>query len=142
MVHLGFGIGSRDSAFFLADRLRLKFAGLRERLLSSKISNLRVIQSFIGKCSHVRLLFPASSLFTLRCRRLEPTLGSESSPLPPEVEVAFWSFDSFTQPIPFRLQQLLSLRLSTDASGFGWGAIVSLPSGSTEIRVYWSLKLF
>jgi hypothetical protein len=145
MVHLGFGIDSRDSSFFLTDRTRRKFAGLRERLLSTKQANLKDIQSFVGKCNHLRLLFPATSLFTIRCRRLEPSLTDEPSSLSQDVldEVAFWSFvDSFTQPIPYRLQQHLTLRLFTDASGFGWGAIVDLPSGNVEIRDYWTSQLF
>ena len=145
MIHLGFGIDSRISSYFLTEKYRQKFRILRERLLSTKSADLRDIQSFVGKCNHLRLLFPASSLFTIRCRRLESSLGPEPSSIPQDVldEISFWSFvESFTQPVPYRLQQHLSLHLYTDASGFGWGAKVDLPSGNTEIRDYWSSQLF
>ena len=51
-------------------------------------------------------------------------------------EVAFWAFfDASFEPVPFLLQQHISFRLHTDASGFGWGAYVSLPSGPLELRL-------
>ena len=144
MVHLGFGIDSKTSTYFLTEKKRTKFRGLRDQLMSSKVATLKDIQRFVGKCNHLRLLFPASSLFTIRCRRLESSLLETPSPLPPAVvdEIAFWTFvDSCTDPIPFRLQQHLTLRLFTDASGYGWGAQADLPSGRVVFRDYWTTKL-
>ena len=145
IIHLGFGIDSRTNSFFLPEKLRRKVRVLRELLLREKKATERQIQSWIGKCNHLKQVFPAASLFTLRCRLLEPSLGVEPSPLPQDVldEISFWSFvDSMTEPIPFRLQRHLTLSLATDASGSGWGAIVSLPSGQRELRDYWRSDLF
>ena len=145
MIHLGFGIDSSTSTYFITDRMRTKFRGLRDQLLSAKVANLKDIQRFVGKCNHLRLVFPASSLLTIRCRRLESSLAEVPSPLPADVidEIAFWTFvDTCTEPIPFRLEQHLSLRLFTDASGYGWGAQADIPSGRVTFRDYWSTKLF
>ena len=65
--------------------------------------------------------------------------------LPPVVrdKIAFWAFvDASTEPVPFLLQQHVSFRLHTDASGYGWGAHVSLPSGPLELRDYWDSRQF
>ena len=144
MVHLGLGIDSSLMAFFLPDRLRQKFRGRREELLSTGLATEKQMQSFIGKCNHLKSVFPASSLFTFHCRRFVSQLDENPSPLPHEVmeEVRFWScIDSMTDPIPFRRHQHLRLSLFTDASGYGWGAYVSLPSGPLVLRDYWQSDL-
>ena len=57
-------------------------------------------------------------------------------------EIRFWSFvDSRTKPVPFRFHQHLRLSLFTDASGFGYGADVQLPSGRVVLRDYWNSVL-
>ena len=74
-----------------------------------------------------------------------PDLSEERKPIPPAVleEIKFWSFvKTFTEPIPFLLQQHISLRLHTDASGFAWGVSADLPGGPLVLRDYWSSSLF
>ena len=145
MVHLGFTIDSRTQSYSLTDKYRLKFQTFRLELLQRDTVCLNDLQRWVGKCNHLRLLFPANSLFTLHCRRLMSSLGEERIPLPPDArdEILFWSFvDSMTAPVPFLLQQHASLSLYTDASGFGWGASVRLPSGPLILRDYWCSKLF
>lgn len=64
--------------------------------------------------------------------------------LPPGIleEIEFWTFvDTFTDEVPFLKQQHVSVRLSTDASGFAWGASVDLPDGPLVLRDYWSSHL-
>lgn len=144
MVHLGFGIDSREMAYFLPDRLRQKFRTRREELLESKMATEKQIQSFIGKCNHLRSVFAASSLFTFHNRQFVSTLCEVPSPIPQVVleEIRFWSFvDSMTDPIPFRFHQHIRLQLFTDASNFGYGVDVSLPSGRSVLRDYWSSEL-
>ena len=73
------------------------------------------------------------------------TFGDERVALPPAAleEIRFWTFvDTVTEPVPFLLQQHVAFSLSTDASGYGWGAQVLLPSGPLELRDYWSSTLF
>ena len=144
LVHLGYGIDNTIGAFFVTDRLRAKFRTRRDDLLDKGAATLSEMQSFLGKCNHLRLVFPAVSLFTLECRLFLPSLGEDAVLLPPSVleEMKFWTFvDSFTAPIPFRRQRHASLSLFTDASGFAWGAKVRLPSGPIVLRDYWMADL-
>ena len=141
MVHLGFGIDSVLSAFYLTDKYRAKFAAFRSELLARGTASLRDLQRWVGKCNHLHLLFPANSLFTFQCRQLMAAFGEERAPLPSVAlkEIRFWSFiDTVTEPVPFLLQQHVALTLYTDASGFGWGGKVLLPSGPLLLRDYWN----
>ena len=145
MVHLGFGIDSVLQSYFLTDKYRGKFKACRSALLAQGSASLKDLQKWVGKCNHLRMLFPANSLYTFQCRQLMATFGDEQRPLPPAAleEIKFWTFvDTFTEPVPFFFQQHVALTLYTDASGFGWGARVLLPSGPRELRDYWSSKLF
>ena len=85
MVHLGFGIDSRLSAYFLTDKYRKKFQLFRGELLERGTANQNDLQKWVGKCNHLRLLFPANSLFTFQCRQLMISLGDSEDrvPLPP-----------------------------------------------------------
>ena len=144
MVHLGFGIDSRTSSYSITDKYRKKFQAYRVALLERGEANLTDLQSWFGKCSHLKLVFPATSLFTFNVRQLMSVFGEDRQPLPVEVmeEIRFWSFvDSYTEPVPFFLNQHVSLRLFTDASGFGWGAHFNLPSGPSSLRDYWTTEL-
>ena len=62
IIHLGYGIDNATASFFLPDKLRAKFRLCRDRLLSSRRATLHDIQSFVGKCNHLRLVFQAASL--------------------------------------------------------------------------------
>jgi hypothetical protein len=86
MIHLGFGIDSSTSSFFLPEKKRAKFRGLRERLLANKEASLHDIQSFVGKCNSLRLVFPAASLFTRGCCNLMAKLD-DVSPSPLSVDI-------------------------------------------------------
>ena len=145
MVHLGFGIDSATCCYSLTDKYRVKFKLCRTDLLERGTASLKDLQKWVGKCNHLRLLFPANSLFTHHCRSLMATFGDERVALPPAAleEIRFWTFvDTVTEPVPFLLQQHVAFSLSTDASGYGWGAQVLLPSGPLELRDYWSSELF
>ena len=145
MVHLGFGIDSRISSYFLTDKYRRKFQTCRSALLDRRTACLKDIQRWVGKCYHLRLLFPANALFTFHCRQLMSSLAGEQVALLPCVldEIRFWTFvDVVTEPVPFLLQQHVAFSLYTDASGYGWGASVLLPSGRLELRDYWCSALF
>ena len=145
MVHLGFGIDSESCSFSITEKYRAKFRKARQELLERKTANLNDLQSWVGKCNHLCLVFPGNSLFTMEVRRLMPGLGEDRRPLPQAAldEIEFWSFvDSVTEPVPWLLQQHVSLKLCTDASGYGWGATVSLPDGPVILQDYWASDLF
>ena len=145
MVHLGFGIDSRTSSYSITAKYRAKFRKFREELLQRGSANLNDLQKWAGKCNHLRLVFPGSSLFSSEARRLMISLGDDRVPLPQAVrdEISFWSFvDSVSEPVPYLLQQHVSLHLCTDASGYGWGATVTLLDGPLVLKDYWSSDLF
>ena len=145
MVHLGFGIDSSDSSYFLTNKNRRKFQAFHTNFLTCGTANLKDLQKWVGKCNHLKLLFPANSLFTFECRQLMSLVAGDPAALLSVVrdEIAFWAFvDASSEPVPFLLQQHVSLRLHTDASGFGWGTYVLLPSGPLELRDYWNSHHF
>ena len=148
MIHLGFGIDSSTSSYSITDKYRRRFQACRSELVARGTASRRDLQRWLGKCCHLRLIFPAQALFTFQCRSMLKGFGDgddERRPLPQEAleEIKFWTFvDSFTEPIPFLLQQHVSFSLYTDASGFGWGAHLQLPSGPLILRDYWTTDLF
>ena len=145
MIHLGFGIDSRNSSYSITDKYRGKFKKCRLALLERGQATLTELQSWFGKCSHLRHIFPATSLFTFKVRQLLSVFGEERQALPEDVldEIQFCSFvDTFTDPVPFFLNQHVSMTLFTDASGYGWGASFNFPSGPSTLRDYWTTELF
>ena len=144
MVHLGFGIDSVTSSYSIKEKFRSKFRKCREELLERGSASLLDMQRWVGKCNHLRLLFPGNSLFTIEARRFMSSAGEGRIKFPQAVrsELEFWSFvDSFTEPVPYLLQQHVTVRLCTDASGYGWGATIALPEGPTTLQDYWSSDL-
>lgn len=144
IIHLGFGIDSSDSTYFLPDRRRNKIVALRERLLSSGAATLHDLQSFIGKCQSLRLIFSAPSLFTrLLCSSLSTFSDIPSALSPAHLdEIRFWRFvDSFTDPVPWRLERHVVLRLSADASGYAWGAVLESADGPVVLHDYFDRDL-
>jgi hypothetical protein len=115
MVHLGFGIDSLTSSFFLPEKKRLKFRGLHERLLTNKEATLHDMQSFVGKCNSLRLVFPAASLFMQGCCNIMRLLDDVAlASLAGDIleEIRFWHFvDSFTKPMSWRREQHAQLLL-------------------------------
>jgi len=95
--------------------------GLREQLLASGSVTFRDMQSFIGKCGSLSLVFPAFNLFARECRLLLRLLDGASQGWPSLVlrEIPFTRFiNSFSEPVPWRGKQHLVLQLSLGASGF------------------------
>ena len=145
MVHLGFGIDSTTSSYSITAKYREKFRKFRIELLERGTANLNDLQRWVGKCNHLHLVFPGNSLFTSEARHCMTHAGEDRKQMPQALldEINFWSFvDSYTEPVPYLLQQHVSLKLCTDASGYGWGATVELPSGPTVLKDYWSSDLF
>ena len=145
MIHLGFGIDSRTSSYTITEKYRKKFKKFCQELLERGTACLNDVQRWVGKCNHLHLVFPGNSLFTSEARLFMSSAGDDRVPLPQAVreEIEFWSFvDSYTEPIPYLHQEHVSLRLFTDASGYGWGASVSLPNGPLVLKDYWTSDLF
>jgi hypothetical protein len=145
MIHLGFYTDSVSSSISLTAKKIDKFRVCREDILGKGCAMLHDMQHFIGKCSSLRLVFPAASLFThLCCSLLSSLSDSFSCVLSAAVidEVRFWRFvDSFTHPIPWRREQHVVVHLSSDASGFRWGSTVVFGSEPSTFGDYWSPTL-
>ena len=141
MVHLGLGICSKSLSFWLPEKKKAVFARVREDILSGEGVHLKTIQRFIGKCQSFVLVFPAARLFVRECCAFTAKLDDVALvPLPQPVreEVIFWRFiDSVSEPIPWRQERHLTLRLSSDVSGYRWGGVLSLEKEEVSFGDYW-----
>jgi len=53
-------------------------------------------------------------------------------------ELCYWRFlDSWKGSVPWRDEKHVGLSLSTDASDYGWGCGLHLPSGERAFRDHW-----
>lgn len=143
---LGMIIDTHAQAFSIPQDKRVKFAELREAILSCKMSTpLKSIQRLMGKCSSFSLAFPGARFYIreMAASTGKASRGSEvvlSKGLREEIE--FWRFlDSWDRSIPWRQERHVSLRMSTDASSFRWAATLHLASGDKEIGDYWTEDL-
>ena len=145
MVHLGLGISSDSMSFWIPDKKKKTFAILREGILTEDKACLKTMQRFIGKCQSFTLAFPAARLFVRECCNFTSRLDDVApSPLTHSVreEVSFWRFiDSISQPIPWRQEHHLHLQLSSDASGYRWGGVLSERQGDVTFGDYWPREI-
>ena len=143
IVYLGMLIDSNTLSFSVPHDKRVKFAKLREDILTrpSNVS-LKSLQKFLGKCMSFSLAFPGAKFFV---REISGAIGRASrganislnSALRQEIQ--FWRFlDSWEGYIPWRKEGHVDLHLSTDASSFRWSATVHFPSGDFSLGDYWS----
>lgn len=146
LVFLGLLIDSHAQAFLIPKEKRHKFAELREMILAYKSSApLKSIQKLMGKCTSFSLAFPGAKFYI---REMAAAIGKAGRglevTLSPDLrhEIEFWRFlDQWESHIPWRQEKHVSLRMSTDASGFRWAASVHLESGDLEMGDYWTMDL-
>lgn len=162
LVDLGYSIGISKSVLFpttvveylglLADSTKQSFlvpkrkigswAALREQILAcKKYVNIKTLQRFQGKCISFSLAVPRAKLFIrVISSAIAHTSASGQGGLSPclREELSYWRFlDSWEGCVPWRGEKRVGLSLSTDASRFGWGCVLHLPSGDQEFRDYW-----
>ena len=104
MIHMGLGICSKSMSFWIPEKKKISFAGVREGILAEDAVMLKTMQRFVGKCQSFLLVFPAASLYIRECCSFMNQLD-DVTPLAVSVreEILFWRFvDSFSQPIPWR----------------------------------------
>ena len=142
MVHLGLGICSEALSFWIPEKKKLSFANVREAILWQNKVLLKTLQRFVGKCQSFKLVFPAASLFIRECCLFMSSLDDTTLvPLTQQVrdEVLFWRFvDTFSEPIQWRQDRHISVQLSSDASGFKWGGVITLKEADVAFGDYWS----
>ena len=142
LEYLGFLVDSVKEAFVIPQRKIVAWASLREKILACKKSvDIRSLQRFQGKCISLSLAVPAAKLFM---REMSHAIASASSnglvPLSQVLrsELIHWRFlDTWRECVPWREERHLRLSVSSDASGYGWGAVFHESSGDRALRDYW-----
>ena len=125
---------------------KVKFASLREDLLSHKTVSLKSLQKFVGKISSFTLVVPAAGLFS-RVACLAMSRASKyprAIPLSRELKAEFenWRFlDSWSGFLPWKDEKHFQLDVFSDASDSGWGGILRRPDQpQQELHGYWDLS--
>lgn len=140
--YLGFVVDSSHQAFDLIPAKRQKFINLVREILQYSAVSVKTLQRLVGKCVSLSIAVPGALLFTremnhavsrgLRSHRqvkLDKNLREE---------ISHWLFlESWDEPVPWKNERHLRIRVSSDASGSGWGASVNLDEVVTASD-YWS----
>ena len=142
----GYIIDSVKSAFLTPPDKRIKFASLREDLLSHKSVSLKSLQKFVGKINSFTLVVPAARLFS-RAACLTMSRASRSPRAIPvsrelKAELELWRFlVSWSGFLPWRDEKHSQLDVFSDASDSGWGGILRLPDQpQQELHGHWDLS--
>ncbi|XP_044173521.1 uncharacterized protein LOC122957467 [Acropora millepora] len=145
-IFLGYIIDSVKSAFLMPPDKKIKFASLREDLLSHKSVSLKSLQKFVGKINSFKLVVPAARLFS-RAACLAISRASRSPRAIPvsrelKAELELWRFlDSWSGFLPWRDEKHSQLDVFSDASDSGWGGILRLPDQpQQELHGHWDLS--
>ena len=141
MEYLGLVVDSAKQSFLVPERKIVSWASLREHILAcKKYVDVKTLQRFQGKCVSFSLVVPATKLFI---REMGSAIASASANSLVSIssalreELTHWRvLDSWQKFLPWREEKHLGLTLSTDASGYGWGCVVHLPSGDQTINDY------
>ena len=125
---------------------KIKFASLREDLLSHKSVSLKSLQKFFGKINSFTLVVPAARLFS-RAACLAMSRASRSARAIPvsrelKAELELWRFlDSWSGFLPWRDEKHSQLDVFSDALDSGWGGILRLPDQpQQELHGHWDLS--
>ena len=145
-IFLGYIIDSVKSAFLMPPDKKIKFASLREDLLSHKSVSLKSLQKFVGRINSFTLVVPAARLFS-RAACLAMSRASRSPRAIPvsrelKAELELWRFlDSWSGFLPWRDEKHSQLDVFSDASDSGWGGILRLPDQpQQELHGHWDLS--
>ena len=143
---LGCICDSERQAFILPEDKGVKFSALRESILKNKTVSLKNLQKFAGKTTSIALLVPAAKLYTnavfqsisKACKSNQTKIRISES-LRQEIE--HWRFlDTWKDSLPWRTEFHHQIKLSSDASHFGWGACLLHGNQPTlETRGYWDI---
>ena len=139
---LGFYVDSVRQAFILPDDKKLKFTELRDSILSSKMVDLKTLQRFCGKCISMSIAVPGCKLF---CREVNSAISlairnsrlvSVTGALKEELE--YWRFlDNWSGFSEWRPEFHNRVDMSTDSSGYRYGALVHAGKEKIVLSDYW-----
>lgn len=144
-IFLGYVIDSIKTAFLMPLDKKVKFASLREDLLSYKTVSLKSLQKFVGKINSFTLVVPAARLYSrVACHAMSKALKSPRAiPVSHDLRKEFehWRFlDSWSGFLPWKDEKHFQLNAFSDASGSGWGGVLRLPGQpQQEFHGHWDL---
>lgn len=142
--YLGFLVDSQLCAFLLPEDKKIKFAALREHILANREVSVKTLQRLAGKISSFCIAVPAALLYARdifrstagfpRSSRLVRVTGALRK------EIEHWRFlDSWEGCLPWLNEKQVVVKISSDASDFGWGGSIVSPGMSPfEVRDYWT----
>jgi len=142
---LGFLVDSVRQAFVLPEDKKMKFIELREFILSLDQVDLKTLQRFSGKCISMTLAIPGCKLF---CREVNAAISyciknSRAVKVSGEIkeELEHWKFiDSWSGCSTWRKEFHKKVEMSTDSSGFRYGALVDIDGDQLALGDYWLEK--
>ncbi|KAJ7383100.1 Class II abasic (AP) endonuclease [Desmophyllum pertusum] len=141
--YLGFLVDSSKEIFHLIPEKKRKFMELVQETLKSRFVSIKTLQRLIGKCISFSLAVPAARLFT---REMSAAISKGIRTLKPIAiqgalrdEIALWLFlEQWDDPLHWREERHLQVKVATDASQTGWGGVISTPV-TQETSDYWSI---
>ena len=144
---LGFVCDSVRQAFLIPQERRIKFATLREDILSSPFVSLKTLQRFSGKVISFSLAIPGCKLYV---REVFNAISRHSGSSRPTVkleanlraEIEFWRFlDDWKDCFQWRTERQASVTVYFDASKMAWGGTLRLGGHSLESRdTGWTIR--
>ncbi|KAK3745843.1 hypothetical protein QZH41_014933, partial [Actinostola sp. cb2023] len=143
---LGFMVDSDRQAFILPKEKKEKFARLREAILASRSTSIKMLQRLAGKITSFSIAVPAAQLYT---REIFAAIGGYSNSARPikisgllREEIEHCRFlDNWQECLHWPQEKHITIKISSDASNYAWGGVISVPGGSpTEIRDYWGVE--
>ena len=124
--YLEFRADSANEVFHLIPEKKCKFVDLICATLQQQYVSVKTLQTLVGKCVSFSLAVPAARLFT-RDMNAAISRGITIQKLIPLnhhlcAELAHWLFlDTWDDPLPWRDERHLQVKLATNASQSGWG---------------------
>ena len=150
-IFLGMEVDTVLECFHIPIEKKLKFARLREDILSRNKIHLKTLQRIAGKIASFAAAIASTKLYTREMHRAiaaatVPHSASAGALIkiegPLKAELEFWRFlDNWDKPLKWREERHMIISLATDASSYMWGAAIqnSTQTGSAwnEIGDYW-----
>ena len=140
---LGFICDSVHQAFFIPKDKKVKFAALRDDILSSPFVTLQTLQRFSGKVISFSLAIPGCKLYVRHVFKAISRLSGSTRPSVKvegdlRAEIEYWRFlDHWKDCLPWRIELHTVVTLYCDASKGAWGGTLVKSGHSLGSRDYW-----
>lgn len=142
MPYLSFCADSSKEVFHLIPEKQRKFIQLIHDILQARYASVKTLQRLVGKCVSFSLAVPAARLFT---RDMNTAISKGLFTGKPiciqgllRDEIAHWLFlEAWDDPLPWRDERHLQVKLATDASQSAWGGTFLAPE-QLQTSDYWT----